>query len=107
MVRILAGERNCPAQLQRHVGGRSGHVPLKLSWTVPLPGKNSDHVSPSPWMRSRSPLGDQLNVCTGLSSNSWRGNPASLTIPNPPGPPPPPSLPTPPHPFRPCSDPAL
>src|SRR5258708_3894624 len=63
----------------------AAHVPRKLKCVVPPPGVNSDQVSLSPWIKRRSPPGDQVKEWTGLPSKSWRGNPASLTIHNPPG----------------------
>src|SRR5712692_9995797 len=63
----------------------AAHGPLKLSCTSVLLGTTSDHVSPSPRTRSLSPAGDQLNAWTAVVSNSWRGNPDSLTIHNPAG----------------------
>ena len=70
----------------------AAHVPLNLSGVVLAPGMNSDQVWPSPWIKSLSPAGAQLNACTALSCSSSRGKPESLTIHNPPATPPAPTV---------------
>src|SRR5260370_510373 len=61
----------------------AAHVPRKLQSVVPPPGVDSDQVSLSPWIKRRSPPGDQGKEGTRLPSQSLRGDRAALSIPHP------------------------
>src|SRR4030081_161235 len=62
----------------------AAHVALIVNGVEPTPGENSCHVLPSICASNESPAGAQPKALTAPASNSWRGNPDSLTIQSPP-----------------------